>query len=146
MKVLDVNVLVNAFRSDASAHSQAFDYISRARSGREHILILPEVAAGFIRIVTRRGIFAQPDSPQAAISAISAWCSSRVMAVHEAGPRRWPIFESLVNSYQLRGNDVQDALLAAAALESKATLVTHDRGFSRFEGLSVHFIGATSGS
>jgi predicted nucleic acid-binding protein len=38
---------------------------------------------------------------------------------------------------KLRGNDVNDAHLAALALENNATLVTADRGFGRFSSLRV---------
>ncbi|MGH8592092.1 MAG: PIN domain-containing protein [Gammaproteobacteria bacterium] len=37
----------------------------------------------------------------------------------------------------LRGNDINDAYLAALALEHDAVLVTADRGFARFSGLRI---------
>ncbi|MBM3523781.1 MAG: PIN domain-containing protein, partial [Alphaproteobacteria bacterium] len=47
------------------------------------------------------------------------------------------LFRDLCRRHSIRGNDVYDAFLAALALEHRATLVTHDRGFLRFEGMSL---------
>ena len=40
------------------------------------------------------------------------------------------------------GNDEPDALLAAVAIRHDATLVTADRGFGRYEGLSCRYLEA----
>ena len=58
MKLLNINILFNAFRSDAPQHAASFAFLSNARQEHEPIIPLPEVADGFIRIVTRRGLFA----------------------------------------------------------------------------------------
>ena len=50
------------------------------------------------------------------------------------------MFSVLLASGDFRGNAVHDALLAAAALDLGATLVTSDRGFGRFAGLRVAWV------
>jgi hypothetical protein len=42
----------------------------------------------------------------------------------------------LITALELRGNDLNDAWLAAVAMEHRATLVSTDQGFSRFPALS----------
>lgn len=140
MKLLDVNVLVNAYRRDAAGHDAAFEAVARARRGREPVVILTEVAVGFVRVVTRRGVFADPSTAPEAMAALDAWCSSPVMDVREAGRGRWAVFEGIMSRYSLSGGDVHDGLLAAAALSADATLMTSDRGFLRFEGLVVELL------
>lgn len=140
MKLLDINVLVNAFRSDAPQHASSFAFLSNARQGHEPIIVLPEVAVGFVRIVTRRGIFAEPDDSATAMSALTAWCSAPAVLVREAGAGRWAVFASLMEAHALNGNDVHDGLLAAAAIDMGATLVTADRGFARFAGLHLQLL------
>ena len=140
MKLLDVNVLVDAFRPDAQGHDEAFAAVDLALRGREPVLILPEVAVGFVRVVTHQGVFADPTTPREAMEALDAWSASRVVAIREAGPGRWAALSSLMAEREFRGNDVHDALLAAAALDLGATLVTSDRGFGRFVGLRVEWV------
>lgn len=140
MKVLDVNVLVNALRSDTPQHEIAFDLLDRARTGREPVVILTEVAAGFVRIVTRPGLFANPEDADSAMAALRAWCSGPRVRVSEAGAGRWHRFERLMARHDLVGADVHDGLLAAACLDLSATLVTFDRGFTRFEELELELL------
>lgn len=52
------------------------------------------------------------------------------------GERHWRIFHGLVEQHGLCG-DIPDAYLAALALEQRATWVTTDRGFARYEGLRL---------
>ena len=140
MKLLDVNVLVDAFRPDVRGHAAAFTALDLAIRGREPILILPEVAVGFVRVVTRAGVFADPNSPGEAMDALDAWSASPAVAIREAGPGRWAAFSRLMASRDFRGNDVHDALLAAAVIDLGATLVTGDRGFERFPDLRVAWV------
>ena len=102
--------------------------------------MLPEVAVGFVRVVTRRGIFAQPDDAATAMSALTAWCSAPAVRIREAGPARWAVFAALMEAHALTGNDVHDGLLAAAAIDMGATLVTADRGFTMFAGLRTQLL------
>ena len=140
MKVLDVNVLVNALRSDTAQHARAFDLLGRARAGRDPVIILTEVASGFMRIVTRPGLFAHPEDAESAMAALRAWCSGPSVRVSEAGAGRWRRFEHLMARHDLVGADVHDGLLAAACLDLGATLATFDRGFTRFEELELELL------
>lgn len=140
MKLLDVNVLVDAFRPEAQGHGAASAAMELAMRGSEATVILPEVAVGFVRVVTRPGIFEDPNTPGEAMEALDAWSASPMVAIREAGPGRWPTFSGLLASGDFRGNDVHDALLAAAALDFGATLITSDRGFERFADLRIHWV------
>ena len=55
----------------------------------------------------------------------------------EPGDQHLKLLEGLCTKLKLRGNDINDAFLAALAFEYDATLVTADKGFSRFPGLRV---------
>lgn len=51
--------------------------------------------------------------------------------------RHWEIFTDLCVESGARGNLVSDAYLAALAIETDSELITTDRDFRRFRGLSV---------
>jgi hypothetical protein len=53
-----------------------------------------------------------------------------------AGTRHQGIFADCITGLGLCGNDINDAWLAALAIEHRATLVSTDQGFARFSGLS----------
>jgi toxin-antitoxin system PIN domain toxin len=140
MRLLDVNVLVNALRTESDRHQAARDLVAQAREGHEPVVVLPEVASGFLRIATSPRIFAEPEDAASALGALRAWCSGPGLRIREAGSGRWPICARLIEEHGLVGGDVHDALLAAACLEFGATLVTSDSGFARFASLRVQML------
>jgi len=89
MRLLDVNVLVDAFRDDAANHDTAFALVSAARAARERVVILPEVAVAFVRVVTHPRIFREPSSPAEALAALDAWTAAPSLVIQEAGRGRW---------------------------------------------------------
>lgn len=137
MLCADVNVLVDAFRTDAPGHVSARAWLDDARRGTEPLALLPEVASAFVRIVSNRRIWRLPSSATDALDFVSALRASPAVRWQHAGPRQWDIFDGLVRDLGLTGDDVPDAYLAAAALEAGATFVTSDRGFARFRDLRV---------
>lgn len=140
MKVFDVNVLVNALRTESRHHEAAYACVDAARKGREPVVILPEVAVGFLRIVTRSDLFLDPETSDDAMAALTAWSASPQVSIREASPGRWAAFQDLMATHRFVGGDIHDALLAAACIDWQATLVTSDRGFQRFEGLRVELL------
>jgi toxin-antitoxin system PIN domain toxin len=137
MLCADVNVLVDAFRTDAPGHAEARAWLDDARRGNEPLALLPEVASAFVRIVSNRRIWRLPSSATDALAFVSALRASPAVRWQHGGARQWEIFEGLVDELGLTGDDVPDAYLAAAALEAGATFVTSDRGFARFRDLKV---------
>jgi toxin-antitoxin system PIN domain toxin len=132
----DVNLWVYAFRSDSPLHEPAREEIERGSHAAESFLFSPHVAASFLRLVTNTRIFVQPSD------AVEAWdfidtLESRQRAVRvDVDAMTWGIFKHACLVSRAVGNRVPDALLAALAIRHDATLVTSDRGFTKFEGLA----------
>jgi toxin-antitoxin system PIN domain toxin len=144
MLCVDVNVLVDAFRSEAAAHVSARRWLDAACDGHEQLTLTPDVAASFLRSVTNRRIWQVPSRTPDGIAFIEAIETSPVFRWHQPGPRTWPLFVGLVTDLNLSGNDIPDAYLAATVLEAGASLVTSDRGFTRFRSLRLIDPSATS--
>jgi predicted nucleic acid-binding protein len=51
------------------------------------------------------------------------------------GPEHRSIFVRVARDYHLSGNDLSEAFVAAAAIETGAISASADRGFARFRGL-----------
>lgn len=137
MILVDVNVLVRAHREDAPDHARYRSWLEETiGSGRPFGLAEP-VLSGFLRIVTHPKIFVPPSPLELAIAFVSEVREHRNSVLIRPGPRHWEIFLRLCRETQAKGNLVPDAYLAALAIESSIELITTDRDFAGFKGLSA---------
>lgn len=135
MILLDVNVLVFAFRGDSLRHADYRGWLLAASAGDTACGASDAVLSGFIRVVTHPRILAPPAPVEDALRFIDK-LRARPSYVHVVpGRRHWGIFDRLCREVGAKGNLVPDAYLAATALEVGAELATADRGFARFRGL-----------
>ena len=135
MIALDVNVLLYAFREDSDEHPRYRTWLEAALSGVERIALLEPVMAAVLRIATHPAIFRTP-APRAIVGEFIDACFAAPAAVPlRAGERHFALFRDLCDRADCRGNLVQDAYIAALALEHNCTLVTTDRDFARFPRL-----------
>jgi toxin-antitoxin system PIN domain toxin len=131
----DVNVLLQAYRSDLSDHVRWQDWLERQLNSDEAFGISPLVLSAFTRIVTNRRAFVQPESIGSALAFCDSLVSLPQAVVVTEGPRHWRLFTGLCRKVEAKGNLVPDAYLAALAIEHGATLCSRDVDFSRFAGL-----------
>lgn len=137
MILLDANVLIYAFRRDSPYHQNCHAWLGRALSGRRKVATTSVVELALVRIMTHPGI-GEARAPAAEVFRfLSALKAQPLLTTIEPGTRHLALFAELCENLGLGGNDVNDAFLAALALESGATLATVDRGFRRFPGLQV---------
>jgi toxin-antitoxin system PIN domain toxin len=90
-----------------------------------------------MRLLTNHRVFARPSTIEEAVDFCRQVGDAPATVSLTSGARRWAIFLDLATSLGLRGNDIPDALLAATALDLRATLATFDRAFRRFPGLAL---------
>jgi len=135
MLLLDVNVVVYAYRDDAPNHAAFRRWLEDLVNGDEAFGIAHVVLSGFLRIVTHPGIFRRPSSIDAALTFANRIREAPNCVQISPGQRHWDIFERLCRTAGARGNLVSDAYLAALAIESGSEWITADRDFSRFPGL-----------
>jgi toxin-antitoxin system PIN domain toxin len=131
----DVNVLLYALREDSSRHRQYCTWLEQALNGEERIALFEPVLASVLRVGTHPAIY-KPPTPRRIVEAFIDTCLAAPAAVSlRPDERHWPLFRDLCSRADCRGNLVQDAYLAALALEHNATFVTTDRDYSRFPRL-----------
>jgi len=135
MLLVDVNVLVYAYREDAPEHGSYRRWLRACIESEQPYGIASLVLSGFLRVVTHPGIFDPPSPLQSALEfAEKVWNQPNCVVV-APGEHHWSIFTGLCRSSDARGNLVPDAYLAAMAIESGCELVTTDTDFARFPGL-----------
>lgn len=135
MILLDVSVLVYAYREAAPRHPEYRDWLREVTRAREAFGFSELVLSGALRILTHPRVFA-PATPLAnALDFVEALRRQPNAVEVSPGPRHWDIFTDLCTRANARGNLVADAYLAAVAIEHGCEWITTDRDFARFPGL-----------
>jgi uncharacterized protein len=131
----DVNILVQAFRSDTSHHALCLSWLNSVVNGEARYGLAPQVLGGVIRITTHPKVFAEPSKLEEVIAFCEILLSQPHCMIIQPGERHWEIFTRLCIEADARGNLVPDAWLAALAIESGCEWITLDRDYARFPGL-----------
>lgn len=136
MRAVDANVLLHAVNSAADRHREARSWLDAALSGGATVGFSWVVLLAFLRLSTKAGLFPRPLPVDAALARVRAWLAQPTSVVLEPTPRHLEVLAGLVTTTGTGGNLTSDAHLAALAVEHRATVVTYDRDFGRFPGVS----------
>lgn len=134
----DVNVLINAVNPASPRHQAARAYLQTA--GSAGMLVLPDVAASFCRIVTNARVFSTPSTTPAARAIIDGLLDRRGVSLATPSSRRLSVMWRLCHDHGISGDDVADAFLLAGAIDVGATFVTFDRRLGRHGDGIVHVL------
>jgi hypothetical protein len=135
--ILDVNVLVAAFRDDADGHAHVRPWLERQLAS-EQLLMLPDASVvGFVRVVTHPRIFTPASTLAETIAFVDALLSTGRCAVPSPTARHWAAFREQLITGDARGDLVPDAHLAALAVQHGVAVATRDRDFARFPGVRI---------
>lgn len=135
MRLLDVNVLINAHRQEADRHKDHRVYVESLVNGDEAYAVSDVVINGFVRIVTNQRAW-RPSTPVEEALRFAALVRNQPHAVViSPGDRFWGIFTRICRQANVTSKLMTDAYLAALAMEHGCELITADRDFARFPGL-----------
>lgn len=137
MLLLDANILIYAFRSDSPHHAACYGWLTRALAGEEPVATTSMVELALLRISTLPALGAASAAPVEVFRFLAALRQQSWTVRIEPGDHHLELLQGLCTKLKLRGNDINDAFLAALAIEYDATLVTADKGFNRFPALRV---------
>jgi uncharacterized protein len=138
MVVVDANVLLYAVNEDSPHHEAARSWLDEALTGTQGVGLPWMVLLAFLRVVTNERILPDPLSVDDALEQVRRWVDAPASVTIEATARHLAVLAGLLGAVATGGNLVNDAHLAALAVEHGATLVSYDRDFGRFDGLRVH--------
>jgi toxin-antitoxin system PIN domain toxin len=103
--------------------------------GREPVGFAWVVLLAFVRLATRAGLFPRPLTLGESAALVELWLVQPAAVVVHPSQRHLSLLRGLLVSVGTAGNLVNDAHLAALALEHGAEIVSFDRDFERFEGI-----------
>jgi uncharacterized protein len=132
VRLIDANVLLYADNEDAQQHNSALTWLERALQDAE-TLIVPWISAlAYLRISTHSGIHTAPNSVEAAVAFLGDVLAASNVITGEPDSHHLDHLQDLLAPLGRGGNLVNDAHLAALALQYDATVVSYDNDFSRF--------------
>lgn len=134
--LLDANVLIYAAHTDFSHHEVCLDWLTGTLTRGDTVYTTELTEIALLRITTLPSLkerAAKVSDVFAFLSDLHQLTNYQLLTQSALTINRW---KALCMRYALRGNHINDAYLAALALEHKATLVSADKGFARFTELS----------
>jgi len=135
VRLVDANVLLYAVNTDAERHDISRGWLDEALSGAATVAFSWIALLAFVRLATMTGLFPRPLSLNQAMDRVDAWLAAPPAVVLEPTADHARIMRTLLGSAGVGGNLVNDAHLAALAIEHRAVVVSFDNDFGRFGGL-----------
>lgn len=135
MKLVDANVLLYAVNRASARHDEARTWLDDALSGGASVAMAWVPLLAFTRIATRPGLFARPLTVAQATGVVQEWLAQPACTVVQPTPRHPFVLAELLAQVGVGGNLVNDAHLAALAVEHRAEIISYDSDFSRFAGV-----------
>lgn len=135
MTIVDANVLLYAVNRDSAHHGAARRWLADKLDGPDTVGVAWIVILAFLRVSTNPRIFRAPLTVEQATGAVQVWLDSPNVVVVSPSSRHVSLLTSLINEAGTAGNLVNDAHLAAMAIEHDASIGSFDADFSRFTGV-----------
>ena len=135
MQLVDANVLLYAVNESAAKHEPSRAWLDEALAGREPVGFSWVVLLAFLRLATRVGLFPHPLPVGGAVARVREWLEQPPSVVVEPTARHAAVLAGLLEQTGTGGNLVNDAHLAALAVEHAATIVSYDSEYLRFSGV-----------
>jgi toxin-antitoxin system PIN domain toxin len=136
VRIVDANVLMYAVNSSAEHHDASRRWLDGALSGADVVGLAWVPLLAFARLTTKHGLFPSPLTPEDAMAQVRDWCSAPSAVMVNPTARHADVLSNLVLGIGSGGNLINDAHLAALAIEHRARIVTYDNDFGRFDGVS----------
>jgi toxin-antitoxin system PIN domain toxin len=135
VKVVDANVLLYAVNASDPRNAEARAWLDRALHGTETVAFSWLVVIAFVRISTSQ-LFDDPYTVEEATRAVRRWLDQPAAVMLEPTSRHLDVLRGLLLEIGRAGNLTNDAHLAALAIEHGAEIVSYDRDFQRFGGVT----------
>jgi hypothetical protein len=137
VQIVDANVLLYAVNPAAPLHERARTWLDAALGGGETVGFAWTVVLAFVRVATSSVAFARPLTVDEAAGVVERWLDQHAAVVPEPTGRHLALLRGLLADTGTAANLVNDAHLAALALEHGAEIVSFDRDFQRFPGVRL---------
>ena len=130
--LIDANLLLFAVDETALAHERVATWLSAQLNGDRRVGLPWESLTAFVRIASNPRASNHPLKPDEAWQLVEEWLAAPTVWIPVPTDQHAGVFGSLVCRYQLAGNMIPDAHLAALAIEHGLEVCSADTDFARF--------------
>ncbi len=141
MVIVDANVLLYAVDLESAYHERSRSWLDTSLAGAEAVGFAWIALLAFIRIGTNASILANAMTADEATGQVEAWLAAPAAVIAQPTPRHSALLRGLLRDTGTAGNLTTDAHLAVLALEHGADIVSYDRDFARYPGVSHRLPG-----
>jgi len=134
--LVDANILLFAVDRASPFHQAANGWLSSALGGSRRVALPWPSLTAFLRIATHPRAARSPLAPERAWEHVSDWLAAEPVWIPTPTARHGEILAALIARYQLSGNLIPDADLAALAIEHGLSVCSADTDFARFAEVS----------
>ncbi len=130
--LVDANILLYAVDSSSRQHTICVEWLESALNGHHRVGLPAQSIAAFLRISTHPRVMERPLTAPQSWGIAESWLAAPAVWVPTVTARTLTLLGELMVEGDITGNLIQDAQLAALALEHGSTIVTTDTDFARF--------------
>ncbi|MBI1736439.1 MAG: PIN domain-containing protein [Candidatus Rokubacteria bacterium] len=131
--LVDANILLFAVDARSPHHPRAVAWLGEQLNGPRRVAFPWLTLAAFVRIATNARASERPLTPSEAWRLVEDWLACDTAWIPNPTERHAEVLGRLITRYDLRGNLVTDAQVAALAIEHGLTVCSADTDFARFE-------------
>ena len=132
MILVDTNLLLYAANRGAPDHERAASWLADELNGTTRVGLPWESLTGFYRIATNPRAVRRPIRGPEAWAIVTDWLHSPAVWVPGPTDRHADVLGGLLERYQVTGNLLSDAHLAAIAIQHGLEICSADTDFARF--------------
>ncbi|MBX3288897.1 MAG: PIN domain-containing protein [Acidobacteria bacterium] len=137
MILTDINLLVYAYNTKDERFPIAREWFEELMNGSDTACFCWETINGFIRISTNKHAMPNPFSLRESFDIVREWLDSENALFLKPSLNHFDQLRKTSSSANAIGKLYSDAILAAYAISSNATIASTDRNFRLFDGLKL---------
>jgi toxin-antitoxin system PIN domain toxin len=130
--LIDANILLYAVDSSSRHHSRAASWLTERLNAPARMGMPWESLGAFLRLSTHPRAAAEPLAPRDAWAFVRDWLARPGVWTPTPTEDHADVLQTLIERYDVSGNLVPDAHLAALAIEHGLTVCSADTDFARF--------------
>jgi uncharacterized protein len=130
--LVDANILLFAVDTRSPSHARSREWLTEQLNGMRRVALPWLSLSAFVRISTNPRGSDRPLTPAEAWGHVEEWLAADPAWIPNPTDHHARVLGSLITKYELRGNLVTDAQIAALAIEHGLTVFSADTDFARF--------------